>query len=119
MTKFSQLFNCAFSGQITFDGGEKLAEKGQKINQTFLPLKDAIYTQSRWQIDGHENSSSYMPKNPPEVVFKPSFLVKMCPFFSIFLLISAFQQLQLTELKSCGKFEVARGFSHKFMGTWH
>ena len=64
--------------------GEKLAEKGQKISQTFLPLKDAIYTQSRWQIDGHENSSSYMPKNPPEVVFKPSFLVKMCPFFSIF-----------------------------------
>ena len=84
MTKFSQLFNCAFSAQITFDGGEKLAEKGQKISQTFLPLKDAIYTQSRWQIDGHENSSSYMPKNWPEVAFKPNFLRENTSFFVVF-----------------------------------
>ena len=65
-------------------GGEKRAKIRWKIDETFLPLKYPICVQSWWKIDKREKSSSYMPKNSPEMVFKPLFPRENGPIFTIF-----------------------------------
>ena len=72
--------------EVSLSGKKGLKTGGKSINFfcSFFAKKDAIHTQSWWEIDERENSSLYMPKNSPKVGFKPIFWGENMPFFATF-----------------------------------